>query len=248
MRELKFIFIILAVIVVISDAHISRAADLYDPYPRRAYTDQPADNFSYPWTGLYLGVHGGYAFGDSTSENKTAQGNGDGFDDGAATSLSLDPEGFSGGFQIGYNLQDNNLVLGFETEAGYMAADDKTLAENFADTSYRYYGVVAGRLGYAADKYLIYFKGGLALADIETEASDVEAGVIDASDFTRSDDVRVGYAIGAGLEHAFEQVWTFKVEYLFMDFEDDDSTNTDGDVFTHQHEIHSVKFGINHRF
>jgi opacity protein-like surface antigen len=37
-----------------------------------------------------------------------------------------------------------------------------------------------------------------------------------------------------------------KVEYLYMDFDDDRSGNLDGDVFQHENDIHTLKVGLNY--
>lgn len=246
-----FLFISSVCTGLLACAHLSysEAADLYDPYQNRSFKDAPIETFRYSWTGLYLGVHGSYAFGDSSSRNRVGRGTGDGFDDGfVGTEVDVEPDGFSGGIQIGYNQQEDRLVLGLEAEGGYFSVDDLTFGENFADVEYGFYGAFTGRIGYAQDRYLLYLKGGLALAEIKVDAGDVEGGLVDASDATSDDDFQIGYTVGGGVEYAFDETWTFKVEYLFADFEDTDTSNIDGDSFKHQHEIHSIKFGMNHKF
>jgi opacity protein-like surface antigen len=37
-----------------------------------------------------------------------------------------------------------------------------------------------------------------------------------------------------------------KIEYLYMDFGEDRSTNFDGDDFRHENDIHTVKVGLNY--
>lgn len=247
---MRGLFLLLSLsIVLISSAYTSHlnAADLFNP--RGSIKDAPITYRPYTWQGVYFGLHAGYAVGDTTTENLPGSGNGNGFDDGnAATKLELDPEGFAGGIQVGYNKQTGRVVLGIEGEAGYFDLDDRKFGENFADVEYGFYGILTGKLGYAFNKYLFYFKGGVAIADIESQAADVSGGVAVASDSTKSDEVHLGYAVGGGVEYALSSIWSVKAEYLFLDFDDETSTNADGDVFKHEHDLHTIKIGVNHRF
>ena len=76
------------------------AADLGRPPPLKAAPLLPV----FSWTGLYLGVHGGYGWSSS-----------DVFGLGVLNNLK---GGFAGG-QIGYNYQINNFVLGIEGDGAW---------------------------------------------------------------------------------------------------------------------------------
>ena len=91
------------------------------------------------------------------------------------------------------------------------------------------YGTLTGRLGYADDRWLFYAKGGLALANIENTAGAFTGGDIDPSDFTSLDETRAGWTLGVGVEYAFQRDLSMKIEYLYMDFGADRSSNFDGD-------------------
>ena len=67
------------------------------------------------------------------------------------------------------------------------------------------YGARARR---AFDRILLYGTGGAAFGNIQT-------GLNPPSTFDSS--VEAGWTVGAGLEFAFAQNWTAKVEYLFVD-------------------------------
>lgn len=225
----------------------ARAADLGD-YNRghKDYDDPivvPGSYFS--WTGFYIGGNLGYSWGTSSSTNLPNSGNGDAFN--GEDGFSVQPHGWMGGLSAGYNWQYDNLVVGLEADLGYLGAEDSQ-ADNFAFTKAEYggYGTVTGRLGYAEDRWLFYGKGGLAFADIKNTAGAITAGAVDPFDFTSRQDVRTGWALGAGIEYAFQRDLSMKIEYLHMDFGDDESGNFDGDRFRHENDIDTVKVGLNY--
>ena len=87
-------------------------------------------------------------------------------------------------------------------------------------------GTVRGRLGYAAfDRTLLYVTGGLAYGDYgsaTTLARFANGGGPETIDFSgdAADDLRVGYALGAGVEYTFTPRISGKAEYLYTDIGD----------------------------
>ena len=190
--------------------------------------------YEFSWTGFYLGGHLGYGWGDSSA---SAVGTGGGF--------VVHPSGWMGGIQGGYNWQAETLVLGVEVDLGVLGADDtQRTGTAFVNTEYGGYGTLAGRLGLLQDRWLFYLKGGFAFANIDTEAS--ATGV--PADTALLNDTQAGYAIGGGAEYAFHPNWSMKVEYLYMDFGEDESTSFGGTTFDHDNDIHTLKVGLNYRF
>ena len=152
--------------------------------------------------------------------------------------------GFVGGGQIGYNIQNGSFVYGIEADADYFSAggggnrtyantnvypaagSTLTLSRGNGDG---YLGTVRGRLGLAAfDRALFYVTGGLAYGDYGstyrlgrfTNGAPIAPGATPAVvDFRggNNNDIRLGYAIGAGVEYAFTQHVSGKVEYLYTD-------------------------------
>jgi outer membrane immunogenic protein len=203
----------------------------------------PPSHFS--WTGFYIGGHLGYGWGSSSSDNRPGAGNGDAFD--GLTGFDMNPYGWLGGATLGYNWQTDAFVFGFEADIGYLGAEDSERnASGFASAEYGGYGALTARLGYGEDRWLFYAKGGLAFADIDNRAGAITGGVIDGTDFTKLHEVKTGWALGAGVEYAFQPNMSMKVEYLYMDFADDNSGNLDGDVFGHENDMHTVKVGVNY--
>ncbi len=170
------------------------------------------------WTGLYVGVNGGFAFETGKSRLTGSPGllaTGFAPTDRAKTL----GDGFTVGGTIGYNYQFGNVVAGIEGDLNYLdlgktvTTVNGPLATSLSQES-TYLGTVRGRLGYAFDRLLIYGTGGLAFGDQKARTTISGLG----SQWTGSkDDTRFGYAIGAGAEYAFTNNWSAKVEYLYYD-------------------------------
>ena len=167
---------------------------------------------AFTWTGFYLGVNAGYGFRSApASFQDTAYG--------TVTQSSRDRGGFLGGVQAGYNYQmtpGSGLVLGLETDfqgTAFAKADAAYLGTTpyySVAPSLDYFGTVRGRVGYAFDRVLIYGTGGFAYGGggRSTHAS--------AYPYTLPDSSRTGYAVGGGLEYAFTDRWSAKVEALYV--------------------------------
>jgi outer membrane immunogenic protein len=80
-------------------------------------------------------------------------------------------------------------------------------AQNMWDTA------LSLRLGMAVGQALVYVKGGGAYGSFQY-------AFIDASDFHDFDvnSVKLGWLVGGGVEYAFTQNWSAKVEYDYLNF------------------------------
>jgi outer membrane immunogenic protein len=236
---------IIGAVSAIAMASSAFAADIYKNDAGSLKDTPYAPAFS--WTGFYLGANVGYAWGDTD----ISSGNG-GFDE-TPGGIGYDTDGVIAGAQIGYNWQRGRFVFGLEGDIGYLGAegDERIIdsPDNFGETEFGAYGVLAGRLGIASDRALFYVKGGWALASVDTSAGDLDEGDdIDPFDATKLDETLSGYAVGGGVEYALSQNWTVKGEYLYMNFGDEKSNNTVGDTFKHEIDLHTAKVGVNYKF
>ncbi len=206
----------------------------------------------YNWTGFYIGGHIGGGWGNKDWVDCTPPAGCDPF-----VTASTDPSGFLGGIQAGFNYQIGQWVFGVEGQVSWANLEGdaavnplwwRYVAGDVAHTDVNMLATLAGRVGIAFDRTLLYVKGGVAWADEDHWMSN--AGVA----FTnKSGDTRTGWMVGVGVEYAFWQNWSAKIEYNFMDFGTDTHTQTfiaggaccDFDV---DQQIHVVKFGINYRF
>ncbi len=181
---------------------------------------------TYNWTGFYVGIQGGYGFGDNTHTN------------GVVTSGKINNNGGMIGGTIGYNHQINSMVLGLEADIAYASFKDSTLTNCAAPgckTEVRWFGTGRARLGYAIDRFMPYITGGVAFGDVRASAG----AFVGTS-------TRTGWTIGGGVEAAVLQNVTLKAEYLYYDLgrftyssAANLSTTTKG---------HIVRAGVNYKF
>jgi outer membrane immunogenic protein len=118
--------------------------------------------------------------------------------------------GFLGGGQVGFNYQISQWVLGVEADLSAASGD-----LNWTST-------LAGRFGWAVDRWMLYGKVGGAWANVDV----VRMGRV-------SDNTSSGLLLGVGAEYAFQNNWTAKIEYNRMDVD---------------HNVDVLKFGLNYRF
>jgi outer membrane immunogenic protein len=157
------------------------------------------------WSGFYAGIVGGYSFGETSFYDAPT---GD-------RSIPGDLTGVSGGVTLGYNVQSGSWVFG--AEADISAADiSGTSANNtgvfgcggalcYADVTWL--ATVRGRVGYAFGSTMPFLTAGLAVGNAEGEYT---------NGFPNSDTL-TGFTVGAGLEHAFSDKISAKLEYLYTD-------------------------------
>lgn len=104
------------------------AADL-GAMPTKAYAMAAAP---WSWTGAYVGLNAGYAWGnsDATPLHDGQFGKINGVDI-SAPPVSARPQGFIGGGQIGYNWQTGPWVLGAELDFSGINARTNTFVDPF---------------------------------------------------------------------------------------------------------------------
>jgi outer membrane immunogenic protein len=196
----------------------------------------------FTWTGPYIGVHCGVAWGRTHSDDE---------EDG----VTVDPRGGLCGGQIGVNWQSGAWVFGLEGDFGGIAMRDTESAEDGSDqfvarVEYGGYGTLTARLGWAFAhgpyNSLLYLKGGGAVAHIENTWIEFDGGP-PAEEFSQISGGRWGWTLGGGWEMAVTRNWSWKLEYLFMDFGDEDTTSDD-EPLHHDNFVHTFKLGVNWRW
>ena len=119
------------------------------------------------------------------------------------------------GLLAGYNYQIGNLVLGVEGDVeGWTVGKIRytSLTGDFLTAHSTWGGSVRGRLGYAADRALLYVAGGAAF--VSNETSIPTTGVSIGGDGTR-----FGWTVGAGVDYAFTNNWFTGLEYRYSQFQ-----------------------------
>jgi outer membrane immunogenic protein len=116
----------------------------------------------------------------------------------------------------------------------------------------------APRLGLAWDRVLFYAKGGAAWVNDDyslSVAPGVPGGLAGVTTVT-ADKTRWGWMVGVGVEYAFAQNWSVKVEYNYMDFGTERVLLTSNGAIPGQlpfeedisRKIQVVKVGVNYKF
>ena len=206
---------------------------------------------SYNWTGFYVGGNVGYSWGQQNTAPVAVPA---GTDSSSATI-----NGVIGGGQIGYNWQFNQIVLGLE--ADFQASGQTgTLNTIFhagglpvagqATQNLDYFGTVRGRIGYAWNQYLAYFTGGWAYG--HPSFNGIAAAISPTDVFFGPGVTTNGGTVGGGLEWAFADRWSAKIEYLYVDFGSDSQANVrrkDGQIITSGDLTDNiVRIGLNYKF
>jgi outer membrane immunogenic protein len=106
-------------------------------------------------------------------------------------------------------------------------------------TRTNWFGTGRGRIGYAFDRFLPYFTGGLAMGDVEATRTG----------FAGSKDTNAGWTVGVGIEGVVAGNWTAKVEYLHADLGDTTcSALACGVAVNPDLNLNIVRGGLNYRF
>jgi outer membrane immunogenic protein len=163
------------------------------------------------WTGLYIGAHGGDAWGNARLFLGPLE----------ITGPGLDLKGAYGGGQIGYNYQIRPWVFGLELDSsfGKVGRTDTFPVAGIGlvtlTSSIDYLGSFRARFGYAWDRVLLYGTGGLAWAsNKETANTNLPPFTVGLS----SGNTHFGWTGGGGIEFAFPQNLSARVEYLYASY------------------------------
>ena len=174
-----------------------------------AYTKAPVVGTpAYDWSGFYVGVFGGYGFGNHNLNNALGPA-------GAANfTANYSSEGALGGIEGGYNIQSGNFVFGVEGDYTYfnVKGDDSfALGPNDA-TDLRWGATARARLGLALDRFMLFVTGGWAYGDLRHTSTDPVLGV------DQFDNKRSGLTAGGGIAYAVTDNVIGKFEYRYYNF------------------------------
>jgi outer membrane immunogenic protein len=174
----------------------------------------------FDWSGGYVGVN----IGGAWSSHSVTEYDASGF---AFSNTSYKDSGIIGGGQGGYNwLVYPNWLVGLEADlsGSGISTDVSGCSATGCATSHvkaESFLTVRGRVGYAVNNWLFYGTGGWAWVDSSVErviTASTAPGLVGAS--TTSAGWNSGWVAGAGVEWAFAQRWTAKVEYLHIELSD----------------------------
>jgi outer membrane immunogenic protein len=209
-------------LVMLVGAGLARADGRPEPV---VYTPKPPiccelAYLGYDWSGFYAGGHAGVAF---TQTELTIPGLGFVAIETGADLIEHTATGFAGGLHIGWQKQWANIVAG--VEVSYTALDGDvssriTLSGTPISVSTEVSNLllVVGRLGYAQDNMLAYFKAGYASADV-----DFTLRAATTPPFADSLSEREhGWIAGVGFEYAIRENLILGIEYNYVGLNVDD--------------------------
>lgn len=200
---------------------------------------------AYDWTGPYIGLQGGYAWGENDASAEQLVGTLD--------VESIDIDGFVGGFHAGYNWQADSFVFGIEGDGEFADIDGD--ADVVLDGDPEPIGSIEQeidwlaslrlRAGFALDRALFYATGGLAVGGVELSIIDEEG-----DEFTSESDTEWGWTVGGGLEFAFTDDLSARVEYRYTDLGDIEIDANDEEEISVEADttFHAVRFGLSWHF
>ena len=190
----------------------------------------PAAAPVYNWTGFYAGLNAGGAWARE-DETLVLTGNWVGRPEvpgiQSAGSQGLHPAGFTGGGQVGYNWQAGPAVLGIEADVNSLRLHKSRYIPNVPNASKDTFSLAAssesdwmttvrGRIGYAHDRLLLYFTGGLAVVNRKFSQTLIQTnfapGFVETGSASATKHVPI---YGGGLEYALWNGWSLKGEYLY---------------------------------
>ena len=195
----------------------------------------------FSWTGGYIGLQGGYAWGKSQYDILQND-----------SYSNPDPDGWFGGAYAGYNYQfSNNVVLGIEGDFAFGDVSggdigrftDGVDPDMTVDADMNWSGAVRGRFGYAIDRFLPYVSAGIAFADYDHSLDHILGGRVDFSD------TYTGWTVGAGVDYALTDNVLLRAEYRYSDFGSVTYAATPT-YFEHEVDLstNDVRFGIAYKF
>jgi outer membrane immunogenic protein len=213
---------------------------------------------AYNWTGFYVGLNAGYSWGHQDNDLVFAP-------TGVTLFSNSDHlNGFIGGGQLGYNWQVNQLVVGIEADfqgsgqkgdgtflilpVGFFANLPAATSIAYSD-KLNWFGTVRGRIGYAFDRWLPYLTGGWAYGHGEISGTTTTGALVTSFSATHN---YSGWTLGGGMEWAFQNNWSAKAEYLYIDFGDGPTVaaNAAGtlNIVSGKLTDNIVRLGVNYKF
>jgi outer membrane immunogenic protein len=158
----------------------------------------------FTWTGHYVGINGGFGWG--TTEVAYP---------GSGTGVTIQTSGGLFGVTVGGNKQGPNWVIGIEGDFDWANIGGTAFCPNPAfdcNSDIDWLATLRGRLGKAHGRTLYYAHAGIAFAPVAVTFAG--PGV-----FRGTDRWRAGFAGGLGVEHAFRDNLSAKIEWLYVGLE-----------------------------
>jgi outer membrane immunogenic protein len=160
------------------------------------------------WDGFYVGgnIGAGWSNSSYTLNNGLFSEN-----------ITFDPASFAGGGQMGLQAQWGHWLIGVEGAYSWTSFDQTVtstvLPTSLATTDIKNLGSISGKLGWAADRWLVYGKAGWAFARLHTFDRNTASGL--GVESVAWDN---GYLLGLGLDYQFGPGWVAGVGFDYYHF------------------------------
>jgi opacity protein-like surface antigen len=193
------------------------------------------------WSGSYIGVAGGGAWGSAVVRNDLT---------GIEQTPHLDLSGGIIGVTTGFNVQSGKTVIGFESDTSVTGKKGSAFefppnAAFSNEVKERWLSTFRGRVGYAESNWLFYATVGGALANLEH-------GITGPGGTISEKQWHWGLAAGGGVEVKLNLDWSAKVEYLYVGLQDKSYFNPAPNLaFPSNQRLHVddhiVRVGVNYK-
>jgi outer membrane immunogenic protein len=203
-------------------ATAASAADLPAP-AAPAYTPPVYRPVIYDWTGIYGGLHlGAGALNDQVTTTTAT------LLQPAGTVTKLSPFSVAGGAQAGFNIEFAPFVIGAEGTFTWSNISGMQLTPSLSGlvppsisqqsiSAPHWYATATGKIGFAANDFLFYAKGGAAWMNVNYTQAQVPA-VGGGQTAQTIVDTRSGFTVGGGVEWGMTENLSARLEYDFLDF------------------------------
>jgi len=261
----------LALAIGVFTATLFAQSSLAGPERLQAKEMAPAPALPEPcnWTGFYLGVQGGYGWGDlrwTTGEEGTPE----------ELIVNQHHSGYFIGGEEGYNYQIGRwLVIGAEGDFSYSQVDDTShrteglSSPNPGPSTFKtgtdWTGSIGLRAGVAFHHFLFFAKGGVSFAHLNYSwfrIDNLDPGEeANHTESFKTDETRAAPMVGGGVEYMINCHWSAKLEYkhLFLgrnhihgstieNFSGDVSERAEQETYKSKAEQDTVQVGLNYKF
>ena len=204
-------------------ACLGGSADAADLPPAPSYqAPVTVQQQAYNWTGLYVGMNGGYTFGQSTPMSLYSD---------SFSAFNYSANGWLGGITAGAQIQSGHTVIGVEGDidwANITGSSRGTINFNgfpigtaTLSSTVNSVSTLRTRVGYAANNWLFYVTGGLAITNEKSSLTGpigftCGTGAGSSPPCTSLSNLHLGLAAGAGLEYGITPNLSAKGEWIWV--------------------------------
>lgn len=188
------------------------------------------------WEGFHVGAHLGYSETDY-DYNQIGPVS-------PLVTFNDDADGIAGGIVYGNSWQFGKWVLGTDSEFTFSDSDSgRSIAANgaFVSSEIEYSTTSRARAGILVNpNTLLYGTAGIAFAKLDVSGSQIAGG--------SDDDTVFGFAYGAGIETTLNNRWFARVEYLHIDYDDENFLEVGGGRLNVDMDTDTVRGAVGYRF